>query len=134
MKTFKKKRIIKKDFKINKNFNENILVRIFNTFNNTIINITDYFGKTIYWTSAGISGLKGKKKSSPYSSQLAGEVIGKNLLKWGFKTVNILIKGLGPGRDSSIKGIFNSGIKILSISDVTPLPHNGCRLRKPKRN
>lgn len=132
MKIFKKN--LKKDFKINKNLNENVLIRIFNTFNNTIINITDYSGKTIYWTSAGISGLKGKKKSSPYSSQLAGEVIGKNLLKCGIKNINILIKGLGPGRDSSIKGIFNSGIKILSISDVTPIPHNGCRPKKPKRN
>lgn len=134
MKVFKKKNL-KKEFKINKNFStETVLVRIFNTFNNTIINITDYLGKTIYWTSSGISGLKGKKKSSPYSSQLTGEVIGKVLLKLGVKNINIFIKGLGPGRDSSIKGIFNSGVKILSISDVTPIPHNGCRLRKPKRN
>lgn len=130
----KLKKKYKKKINIKKTKDEILLVRIFNTFNNTIFNITDFSGNTIYWTSAAISGLKGKKKSSPISSQLAGELIGKVLLKLDCKGVNVLIKGLGPGRDSSIKGIFNSGVKILSISDVTPIPHNGCRSRKPRRN
>lgn len=127
---FIKKKTLKK---IKKNINF-ALVRIFNTFNNTIITITDNLGKILFWTTSSISGLKNRKKSFYQSSQLAGELSGKFLLKSGLKEIDLFLKGLGPGRDSSIKGIYNSGIKILSITDITPIPHNGCRARKARRN
>lgn len=79
-------------------------------------------------------GLKNRKKSFYQSAQLAGESSGKFLLKSGLREINLFVKGLGPGRDPSIKGVYNSGLKIVSITDITPVPHNGCKPRKLKRN
>lgn len=106
---------------------------VFCTFNNTIITLTDFTGNTIAWTSSGKVGFKGSKKSMPYASQTAAEDIGKKALQLGFKCANIYIKGIGVGRDCSIRGIGNTGVNILTVSDVTEIPHNGCKYKKVKR-
>ena len=101
------------------------------TFNNTIITISDESGNAISWASAGTIGYKGSKKSTPYAAQIAAESAAKKAYDAGMRKVDVLVKGLGPGRETTIRSLGVEGLEILSITDVTPVPHNGCR--PPKR-
>jgi|UniRef100_A0A7V6CMM9 small subunit ribosomal protein S11 len=103
------------------------------TFNNTIVTITDKNGNVLCWASAGRAGFKGTKKGTPYAAQQAGEMAGKEAYALGVRKVEIKIKGPGPGREAAIRALQNAGLAILSIQDVTPIPHNGCRPPKKRR-
>jgi len=103
------------------------------TFNNTLINITDRNGDTIAWASAGSSGFKGSKKSTPFAAQLASGAAAKKALARGVKEVEVYVKGPGSGRESAIRALQSAGLSISIIKDVTPIPHNGCRPRKRRR-
>ena len=103
------------------------------SFNNTIITITDRQGNTLAWATAGGAGFKGSRKSTPFAAQVAAEQAGRTAMEYGIKTLDVKVKGPGPGRESSISSLNALGIKITSISDVTPLPHNGCRPPKRRR-
>jgi small subunit ribosomal protein S11 len=103
------------------------------TFNNTIITITDPAGNTITWASAGTSGFKGSRKSTPYAAQLAGERAARQAMDNGMREVDVFVKGPGPGREAAIRALQQTGLKVASIRDVTPIPHNGCRPRKKRR-
>ena len=103
------------------------------SFNNTIITITDRQGNALSWATSGGQGFKGSRKSTPFSAQVAAEVAGRAAQECGIKTLDVLIKGPGPGRESSVRALNALGIKIVSIADVTPLPHNGCRPPKKRR-
>ncbi len=103
------------------------------TFNNTIITITDLQGNTIIWQSAGSVGFKGSRKSTPYAAQLAGNATGKQAMDMGMREIDVFVKGPGPGRESAIRSLQATGLKVVSITDVTPLPHNGCRPPKKRR-
>jgi small subunit ribosomal protein S11 len=103
------------------------------TFNNTIISITDPAGNAITWASAGTSGFKGSRKSTPYAAQLAGEKVARQALDHGMREVDVLVKGPGPGREAAIRALQQTGLRVMSIRDVTPIPHNGCRPRKKRR-
>ena len=106
-------------------------VHIQPTFNNTIITISDENGNAVSWASAGTIGYKGSKKSTPYAAQMASESAAKKAYDAGMRKVDILVKGLGPGRETAIRAIPAAGLEVMSITDVTPVPHNGCR--PPKR-
>lgn len=103
------------------------------TFNNTMITITDAQGNAISWSSAGALGFKGSRKSTPFAAQVAAETAGRVALEYGIKTLEVRIKGPGPGRESSVRALNALGIKISSIADITPVPHNGCRPPKRRR-
>ncbi|WP_311514730.1 30S ribosomal protein S11 [Oligella urethralis] len=103
------------------------------TFNNTIITITDRQGNTLSWATSGGAGFKGSRKSTPFAAQVAAESAGREALEYGIKNLEVRVKGPGPGRESSIRSLNALGIKITSITDVTPLPHNGCRPPKRRR-
>lgn len=103
------------------------------SFNNTIITITDRQGNALSWASSGGQGFKGSRKSTPFAAQVAAEMAGRAAQECGIKNLDVRIKGPGPGRESSVRALNALGIKILSISDVTPLPHNGCRPPKKRR-
>jgi small subunit ribosomal protein S11 len=103
------------------------------TFNNIIISITNKNGQVISWSSAGKMGFKGSKKNTPYAAQLAANDAAKVASEAGVKRVDVFVKGPGAGRESSIRSLSNSGIEIVMIKDVTPLPHNGCRPPKKRR-
>lgn len=104
---------------------------IHSTFNNTIVTITDTEGNAISWASAGTLGIKGSKKSTPYAAGQAAEAAGRAAAEMGMKKVEVFAKGLGSGRETAIRSLQTAGLEITSISDVTPMPHNGCR--PPKR-
>jgi len=108
-------------------------IHIFATFNNTIITVTDQQGNTVAWTSAGTIGFKGSRKSTPFAARLAAEDAIKKSQKMGIQEVDLFIKGPGPGREAAIRAIQAQGMKIRSIADVTPVPHNGCRPPKKRR-
>jgi len=108
-------------------------VHIYTTFNNTIVTITDVEGNTVTWGSAGSVGFKGSRKSTPFAARLAAEQAIKAALSMGIQEVDVFVKGPGPGRESALRAIQAQGIKINSISDVTPVPHNGCRPPKKRR-
>ena len=108
-------------------------IHIAATFNNTIITVTDSQGNTITWGTAGSSGFKGSRKSTPFASRLAAEQAIKNAMALGLQEAQIFIKGPGPGRESAIRAVQAMGLKITSITDTTPVPHNGCRLPKKRR-
>jgi len=108
-------------------------VHIFATFNNTIITVTDQQGNTVAWTSAGTIGFKGSRKSTPFAARLAAEDAIKKTQKMGIQEVDLFIKGPGPGREAVIRAIQAQGMKIRSIADITPVPHNGCRPPKKRR-
>src|SRR3977135_2575410 len=97
------------------------------TFNNTIITITDQQGNAISWSSAGMMGFKGSRKSTPYAAQVAAEDAGKKAIEHGMRTLDIEVKGPGSGRESALRALQAAGFAITSIRDVTPTPHNGCR-------
>jgi len=103
------------------------------TFNNTIITITDPNGNTINWASAGSVGFKGAKKSTPYAARLAAQRAAKDAIENGMVEVDVFVKGPGPGREAAIRALQAAGLRILSITDVTPIPHNGCRPPKKRR-
>lgn len=103
------------------------------SFNNTIITITDRQGNTLAWATAGGAGFKGSRKSTPFAAQVAAEQAGKAAQEYGVKNLDVYIKGPGPGRDSSVRALNALGFKIISISDITPVPHNGCRPPKKRR-
>ena len=103
------------------------------TFNNTMISISDVQGNVIAWSSAGMQGFKGSRKSTPYAAQMAAEDAGKKAQEHGMKTLEVFVKGPGSGRESAIRAIHNSGILVSEIIDVTPLPHNGCRPPNKRR-
>ncbi|AMM40261.1 Ribosomal protein S11, bacterial-type [Candidatus Desulfofervidus auxilii] len=109
------------------------IVHIQATFNNTIITITDKQGNTIAWSSAGIKGFKGSRKSTPFAAQLAGQDAAKKAMEHGMKRLEAYVKGPGAGRESAIRAIQAAGLKITLIKDVTPIPHNGCRPPKRRR-
>ncbi len=108
-------------------------VHIYATFNNTIITVTDQQGNTVSWTSAGTIGFKGSRKSTPFAARLAAESATKKAQGMGIQEVDLFIKGPGPGREAAIRAIQAQGMKIRSIADVTPVPHNGCRPPKKRR-
>ena len=103
------------------------------TFNNTMITITDTNGETLAWASAGTVGFKGTRKSTPFAAQRAAERVAQAARKFGLKEVEVRVKGPGPGRESAITAMQAAGLRIQTIEDVTPLPHNGCRPRKKRR-
>ena len=103
------------------------------SFNNTMITITDAQGNTIAWSTAGSQGFKGSRKSTPFAAQVAAEDAGRKAMEHGVKTLDVLVKGPGAGRESSVRALQAAGIDIKSIKDVTPIPHNGCRPRKRRR-
>ena len=103
------------------------------TFNNTIVTMTDQQGNAITWASAGTAGFKGSRKSTPYAAQIAGQRAAEQAMEHGMREVDVFVKGPGPGRESAIRSIAGSGLKIRSITDETPVPHNGCRPRKKRR-
>ena len=103
------------------------------TFNNTIITVTDLGGNVLSWASAGGLGFRGAKKSTPYAAQTTCETAAKKAMDFGLKEVNVFVKGPGVGRESAIRTLSVLGLKVKSIRDVTPIPHNGCRPRKTRR-
>ncbi|MFQ5401241.1 MAG: 30S ribosomal protein S11 [Anaerolineae bacterium] len=103
------------------------------TFNNTIVTITDKQGNTVSWASAGNAGFKGSRKSTPYAARLAGTSAAKGAQDHGMQEVEVIVKGPGPGREAAIRAIQASGLKVKSIRDITPVPHNGCRPPKKRR-
>jgi small subunit ribosomal protein S11 len=103
------------------------------TFNNTIITMTDMQGNTVVWTSGGTVGYSGSRKSTPYAARLAAEDAAKKALDNGMREVEVYVKGPGPGRESAIRALQGSGLRVRAITDVTPIPHNGCRPPKKRR-
>ena len=118
--------------KVRKSVSEGV-AHVHASFNNTIITITDRQGNTLSWATAGGSGFKGSRKSTPFAAQVAAEAAGKAAQEHGVSNLEVLIKGPGPGRESSVRSLNALGFKITSITDVTPLPHNGCRPPKKRR-
>ena len=118
--------------KIRKNVADGI-AHVHASFNNTIIIITDRQGGALAWASSGGQGFKGSRKSTPFAAQVAAEVAGRAAQEQGIKNLDVRIKGPGPGRESSVRALASLGIRINSISDVTPVPHNGCRPQKRRR-
>ncbi len=106
---------------------------IYSTFNNTIISMTDQSGNVVTWASAGTSGFKGSRKSTPYAARMAAQTAAENAQVHGMKEVDVFVKGPGPGREAAIRSIQGSGLKVRSITDVTPIPHNGVRPPKKRR-
>ena len=118
--------------KVKKNVAEGI-AHIHASFNNTIITITDRQGNALSWATSGGAGFKGSRKSTPFAAQVAAEMAGRAAQEHGIKNLDVRIKGPGPGRESSVRALAALGIRINSISDVTPVPHNGCRPPKRRR-
>ena len=118
--------------KVNKNISDGI-AHVHASFNNTIITITDRQGNALSWATSGGAGFKGSRKSTPFAAQVAAEAAGRLALEYGIKTLEVRIKGPGPGRESSVRALNALGIKISSIADITPVPHNGCRPPKRRR-
>lgn len=130
----KKKQPTKKSFGRKKSTKLNFtrgVAHIHSSFNNTIISITDPTGKVIAWASAGTIGYTGARKSTPFAAQVAAENVAKVCLDRGLKQIDVLVKGPGPGRESALRALQAAGLQVMSIDDVTPVPHNGCR--PPKR-
>ena len=109
------------------------VVFINSTFNNTLITITDVNGNTIAWASAGVRGFKGSRKSTPFAAQLAADDAARKAQDHGMQTVSVRVSGPGAGRESALRGLQSAGLRISSIKDVTPIPHNGCRPPKRRR-
>ena len=103
------------------------------SFNNTIVTLTDAQGNALSWASAGGLGFRGSRKSTPYAAQMAAETAAKAALPYGLKTVDVMVKGPGSGREAAIRALAGAGLQVTSIKDVTPVPHNGCRPPKRRR-
>ena len=108
-------------------------VHVFASFNNTIVTVTDTQGNTVAWGSAGSAGFKGSRKSTPFAARLAAEQAVKAAQALGIQEVDLFVKGPGPGRENAIRAVQAAGMKVRSISDITPVPHNGCRPPKKRR-
>ena len=126
------KKVVSKKRRERKNVEKGI-AHIRSTFNNTIVTITDVQGNAIAWGTAGEMGFKGSKKSTPYAAQTAAEHAAKIAVDNGMKTVEVLVRGPGAGRESAIRALATAGLEITMIKDVTPIPHNGCRPPKRRR-
>ena len=111
----------------------NGIVHIVSSFNNTIITITDESGNALAWSSAGLKGFKGSRKSTPFAAQIAAEDVGNKAKEYGVKSLKVEVSGPGSGRESALRSLQSIGYIITSIKDVTPIPHNGCRPRKRRR-
>jgi small subunit ribosomal protein S11 len=109
------------------------MAHIHASFNNTIITITDRQGNALTWATAGGSGFRGSRKSTPFAAQIASQKAGESALEFGMKSLEVFIKGPGPGRESAVRALNAVGFKITNITDVTPVPHNGCRPPKKRR-
>jgi small subunit ribosomal protein S11 len=118
--------------KVKKNVGSGI-AHVQSSFNNTIVTITDLMGNVIAWSSAGSRGFKGSRKSTPFAAQLAAEAAAKKAIEHGVRRVDVMVKGPGSGRETAIRSIQNTGIEVIGIKDVTPIPHNGCRQPKRRR-
>lgn len=118
--------------KVKKNVAEGI-AHVHASFNNTIVTITDRQGNTLSWSTSGAQGFKGSRKSTPFAAQIAAETVGKSAVDCGVKNLEVRIKGPGPGRESAVRALNAAGFRITSISDITPVPHNGCRPPKKRR-
>ncbi len=109
------------------------IAHIHSTFNNTIVTITDKEGNVVTWSSSGNVGYKGSKKSTPFAAKIAAEKAGKNALNMGMKNLEVWVKGPGGGRETAIRALSSLGIRVTSMKDITPIPHNGCRPPKKRR-
>ena len=118
--------------KVKKDVSDGI-AHIHASFNNTIITITDRQGNTLAWATAGGSGFRGSRKSTPFAAQVAAERAGEQVKEFGMKNLEVEVKGPGPGRESAVRALNNVGFQITNITDVTPIPHNGCRPPKKRR-
>ena len=118
--------------KVKKVVNEGV-AHINASFNNTIVTITDKQGNTLAWATSGGSGFRGSRKSTPFAAQIPAEKAGQTATVFGLNSLEVLVKGPGPGRDSAVRALNNAGYKITNIKDITPLPHNGCRPPKKRR-
>ena len=103
------------------------------TFNNVLVTITDVYGNTISWSSAGKNGFKGSRKNTPFAAQVSAEAAGKEAYDLGLRKVDVFVKGPGSGREAAIRALNTAGLTVLSIKDITPIPHNGCRPPKKRR-
>lgn len=126
----KPKRKVKKKVKKDIGFG---VAYVQSTFNNTIITITDQQGNTLCWKSSGTAGFKGARKGTPFAAQLAAKEVAIDAKEFGVRYVDVKVKGPGAGRESAIRALQSGGLEIKSIRDVTPIPHNGCRVRKRRR-
>ena len=118
--------------KVRKNVSDGV-AHVHASFNNTIITITDRQGNALSWASSGGQGFKGSRKSTPFAAQVAAERAGEIAKEYGVKNLEVMVKGPGPGRESSIRALNAAGFRITNITDVTPIPHNGCRPPKKRR-
>jgi small subunit ribosomal protein S11 len=118
--------------KVKKDISDGI-AHIHASFNNTIIMITDRQGNALAWATAGGSGFRGSRKSTPFAAQVAAEKAGEKVKEFGMKNLEVEVKGPGPGRESAVRALNNAGFQITNITDVTPIPHNGCRPPKRRR-
>ena len=118
--------------KVKKDVSDGI-AHIHASFNNTIITITDRQGNALAWTTAGGSGFRGSRKSTPFAAQVAAERAGEIVKEYGMRNLEVEVKGPGPGRESAVRALNNAGFQITNITDVTPIPHNGCRPPKKRR-
>ncbi|MGE5429686.1 MAG: 30S ribosomal protein S11 [Syntrophomonadaceae bacterium] len=103
------------------------------TFNNVIVTLTDIYGNTISWSSAGKNGFKGSRKNTPYAAQVSAEAAAKEAYDLGLRKIDVYVKGPGAGREAAIRALNTAGIEVISIKDITPIPHNGCRPPKKRR-
>lgn len=109
------------------------VVHIQASFNNTIVTVSDAAGNAVSWSSAGLNGFKGSRKSTPFAAQITAESAVRKAVEFGLKSVHVLVKGPGAGRESALRAIVGLGVRVMSIRDVTPIPHNGCRPPKKRR-
>jgi small subunit ribosomal protein S11 len=125
-----------KKVRVKKKVKKNVasgVVHIQSTFNNTIVTVTDQTGNVVSWSSAGVQGFKGSRKSTPFAAKLAAEDAAKKAMEHGMKNVEVYVKGPGPGRESALRALQAAGFTVSMIKDVTPIPHNGCRPPKRRR-
>lgn len=118
--------------RVKKNISTGV-VHVRSTFNNTVVTITDVNGNAISWSSAGVRGFKGSRKSTPFAAQLAADDAAKKAMDHGMTTVSVQVSGPGAGRESALRALQSAGLRVTSIKDVTPVPHNGCRPPKRRR-
>lgn len=125
-----------KKFKARKKITRHVVegvAHVLASFNNTQITITDKKGNVLVWSSCGTVGFKGSKKSTPFAAQVASESAAKRAIEYGMKTIDVFVKGPGSGRESAIRALSAAGLQVISIRDLTPIPHNGCRAPKRRR-